>query len=138
MQDLDFKVTQNAEPNEQAVIEFGIDAANLESIATAREALSIVGYALDSVVAGVLGYTIGTNLMIKSLWVDTAFRSNGTARRLMDMIETEAQGRGSKVAIVDIMSYQPTDFFIKIGYQEMARLNGFHDEHDRLFLQKML
>ena len=127
MDDLDFRITHIIEPNEQAVIEFGIDAANLEAIATSREPLNVCVYALDSVVAGVTGYTIGTNLIVKALWVDNAFRSQGVARRLMDTIEAEAQDKGCKVALVDIMSYQ-----------EMARLPGFHDDYDRIFMQKNL
>jgi ribosomal protein S18 acetylase RimI-like enzyme len=138
MHDLEFKVTHQVEPNEQAVIEFGIDSANLDMISTTREPINIYVYALQSVAAGVTGYTIGTNLIIKSLWVDNAFRSQGVARRLMEMIEAESQGKGCKVSMIDIMSYQPVDFFEKIGYAEMARLDRFHDDYDRLFMQKTL
>lgn len=138
MQDLQYRTTEQEDPDNYSIIKFGLEAANMEAVGTTRQPINIYAYERESLAAGVVGYVTGTSLIIMYLWVDNAFRSNGVARRLMGMIENEAQGRGCKTCFIDTMSYQAPDFYHKIGFEEVARITGFHDEHDRVFLKKNL
>lgn len=138
MQDLQYRTTEQEDPDIYSIIKFGLESANMEAVGTTRQPINVYAYERQTVVAGVVGYVTGAALIIKYLWVDRAFRSNGVARYLMRAIENEAQGRGCKHCFIDTMSYQAPDFYHKVGFEEVARIEGFHDEHDRIFLKKTL
>ena len=139
MQDLQYRLTEQEDPDNYAVIQFGMESAGMEAASTvSRHPVNVYGYERDSLVAGLIGYTVGAAFVIRSLWVESSFRSNGVARRMLSKAENEAQGRGAKICFIDMMSYQSPDFFVKIGYEEVTRVPGFHDEHDRIFLKKNL
>ena len=92
----------------------------------------------DKMIGGVTAHLIGGNLSVKLVWVDEAYRGQAIATNLMRQIEEYAADQGMAVSFVDTMSYQAPEFYVKIGYQEDARVKNFYAGFDRIFYKKDL
>lgn len=138
MKAFDIRITTEEEPEANAIIEIGLETANNDAAASLFRPLNVLVYDRDSLIAGVLAHTVEATLVLRNIWVDAACRSQGVARSILGKLENEAQGRGCKAAYVDVMSYQSPDFFEKVGYNEVNRIDGFQMDHDRIFMRKEL
>ena len=87
-------------------------------------------------VGGVAGRTIYGHWLIEVLWVDDARRGSGLGRQLMEQAEREAIARGCVAAQVDTLSFQAPDFYRKLGFEVVGRIEGFPAGHDRYFMLK--
>jgi ribosomal protein S18 acetylase RimI-like enzyme len=87
-------------------------------------------------IGGVAGRTIYGHWLIEVLWVDAAQRGSGLGRRLMEQAEREAVARGCVAAQVDTLSFQAPDFYRKLGFEVVGRIEGFPAGHDRCFMLK--
>jgi len=83
---------------------------------------------------GVAGRTIYGHWLIEVLWVDDACRGSGLGKRLMEQAEREAIARGCVAAQVDTLSFQAPDFYRKLGFEVVGRIEGFPAGHDRYFM----
>ena len=92
-----------------------------------------------AVVGGVTGnYGSFGWLWIDSLWVRRDLRGSGYGARLMEMIEAEAERRGSRNVYLNTFSFEAPEFYKKLGYTVFAELEDFPPGHSRLFLRKTL
>jgi len=91
-----------------------------------------------SVIGGLMADTYWEYLDVHKLWVSDAHRNAGHASRLLNAAEDEARRRGCKHAFLDTFSFQALDFYLKLGYREFGRLEGFSGKHARYYLYKQL
>lgn len=87
---------------------------------------------------GIIARTWWGGLDIQYLWVAAEHQKNGVGRELMRMAEREAIARGCHFSYVDTFSFQARGFYIKLGYAEFGRLDGFCLEFSRHYLAKKL
>ena len=87
---------------------------------------------------GLTGDIWGGWLHIHILWLDESLRGAGLGRRLMEAAEAEARNAGCPYAHLDTHSFQATDFYKKLGYEEFGRLKNSPLGHEQLFLWKCL
>jgi GNAT superfamily N-acetyltransferase len=92
----------------------------------------------DKILAGCQGHSGGVNIYIKYLFVDKTLREQGYGARLMNRVEDIAKERGAHKLWVDTMSYQAPEFYKKLGYEEVSRVDGFGGDCDRVFFCKIL
>jgi GNAT superfamily N-acetyltransferase len=102
--------------------------------------LNIIAYdTAETVVGGLIGETQFAWLKVSILVVAESTRRTGIGRRLMELAEQEAAGRGCKHAYLDTMDYQAPDFYLKLGYQVAGRIDDWDSHgHSKYFFTKSL
>ena len=88
-----------------------------------------------TVVGGLWGYTLYGFLFVELLAMGEA-RGGGVGRQVMALAEAEAKRRGCVGMWLDTFTFQAPKFYPKLGFTELARIEGFPPGHDRLFLVK--
>lgn len=89
-----------------------------------------------NIIGGVSGRTIYNQFLIEVLWVADSFRGQGLGRNLMALVEDEAKLRGCLAAQVDTLSFQAPDFYQKLGFEVVGKVDGISDSPERYFLVK--
>ncbi len=93
------------------------------------------------------GETIGGVLAILSrygsldihiLWVDENQRGSGVGSKILSHIETYAKNKGAYISVLDTFGFQAEGFYIKNGYKEFGRLEGYPKGSCRIFFSKEL
>ncbi|MCG9595431.1 GNAT family N-acetyltransferase [Vibrio sp. Isolate25] len=86
---------------------------------------------------GLTGEIFTNTLFVEFLWVDEVKRSAGTGSKLMARVEQEAKAYGVTDIYLDTYSFQAPDFYLKLGFKEVGRYDGFPTAGvDKIFLQK--
>ena len=70
--------------------------------------------------------------------MDERLRGQGWGKRLVDSFETEAAARGCDGVWVDTYAFQAPEFYEKLGYRQIGRLEDFPPGSARLFYWKRL
>lgn len=91
------------------------------------------------------GLTAATSygwLLVKTLWVDAAYRGAGLGRRLMQHAEEEGRKIGCHAVWLDTSNPEAHAVYLKLGYADfgvLANASGQHPEsHRRWFMRKSL
>lgn len=82
------------------------------------------------------GRTIYRQFLIDVLWVADSHRGRGLARQLMALAESQARLRGCLAAQVDTLAFQAPDFYQKLGFEIVGKVEGVAQSPDRSFLLK--
>jgi len=90
------------------------------------------------VVAGISGWTWGDCCEMQSLWVAPSHRGRGLATRLIAAAEAEAVARGCLQTVHFAYSFQPRELYERVGYEVVARVEGFPSGTDALLFRKRL
>lgn len=85
---------------------------------------------------GVAGRTIYRQFLIDVLWVAEAQRGSGLGRRLLALAESQARLRGCLAAQVGTLAFQAPDFYQKLGFEIVGKVEGVAQSPDRFFLLK--
>ena len=81
----------------------------------------------DQLVGGITGTLWGRCLEIDYLWVSDQLRGQGLGSRILTAIEKLARDRHCKVISLETFSFQAPEFYIKHGYVEKHRVEGYSD-----------
>jgi GNAT superfamily N-acetyltransferase len=90
------------------------------------------------VVAGISGGSWAGYLTVEYLWVSEPLRGQGHGTRLLAAAEREAEARGCTQVFLDTHEFQAIDFYQRLGYEVIGRLEGIGGHHTRFFLRKEL
>lgn len=90
------------------------------------------------VFGGLMGWTWAGVCEIQALWVYPALRGQGYGLQLMEAAEAEARARGVEWIQVSSYSFQAPEFYQKLGYQIVGRLEDWPPGHQHYFLRKRL
>lgn len=77
-------------------------------------------------------------LELHVLWVSDAQRGRGMGSALLQACERRARDLGAHSARLDTFDWQAEAFYRRHGYCCFARLPGYPDGHERLFMSKSL
>ncbi len=91
-----------------------------------------------AIIAGVGGDTWGGCCVIRQLWVGEAHRGRGYGRALLQAAEEEARRRRCARVVVSTRSFQAPALYERLGYREVARIDGQPEGHVLLFFVKAL
>jgi GNAT superfamily N-acetyltransferase len=87
---------------------------------------------------GVTGYTWGSWLQVRFLWVATDSRRRGNATRLLDAAEDFAREHGCAWATLETHTFQALALYQKRGYVVFGQLDDYPPGHKKYFLRKAL
>lgn len=91
------------------------------------------------IVGGLIGETFLQYLFIELLWIDEAHRGEGYGAKLIRMAEDEARKRDAIGIMLDTMSFQAPDFYRKLGFRDIGRLENYPiNGHTKYWLAKAL
>jgi len=88
--------------------------------------------------AGLAGHTWGGCAEVKLLWVREAERRSGLGSRLLAAAEREAAARGCTRVVLSTHSFQAPAFYLRRGYVECGRVEGYPRGHSQIYLRKEL
>ncbi len=126
---LRWEVTDRPDAGDLDVVDAGL---NLHNIAAAdldavRPLASFARAADGTVVGGLRARQWGAAVEVQQIWVDETRRRQGVGARLMQMLEQAAVDRGAQVIFLDTFTFQAPAFYLRCGFEEAARIDGFPD-----------
>lgn len=116
----------------------GIDRYRHAVVGQKIQAHNVVLYQGDDIVGGVKAHIIGDAVYMELMWIADALRRQGHGRAMLACLEREAINKGVKHAYTDTATYEAPEFYQACGYQVIATIPGYFQEHDRIFLKKTL
>lgn len=90
------------------------------------------------VVGGLLGKTSLGLLFIDLVFLPEATRGKGIGSEMMRLAEEEARRRGCTTVVLFTIWFQAPEFYARLGYQEVARIECDPPGHTRICLTKRL
>ena len=130
-----------ASPTEEqmAAVERGLDEYNT-GVTSARSVTRVQAVCVESgrVVAGIDGAAYWGKLHVRLLWVHPDHQSKGLGSRIMNWAEERGKELGCTSAMVDTMSFQAPEFYVKLGYQQIGLSEGYQGGASRHYFEKKL
>lgn len=122
-----------------SIISKGIAQEN-EASSIARYDFAIVEREGEAIVGGITASVSFAVLFINNIWVDGHARQRGVGRLLVAAAEAEGLRHGAKVSCVDTLTTQAPVFYLRLGYSEFGRLEGWVDGQavDRIWFKRQL
>jgi len=121
-------------------IELGVDLHNIA--VTGIDAFATPNFTLrepsGEVRGGLIGEIWGGWMHVSYLWVDTALRHRGWARKLLQAAERYAAARGVHDVSLETFSFQARPLYEAQGYEVFATLEDFPPGHQKHFLRKKI
>ncbi len=135
-----FSITESPDPRDVKFLEDRIDAFNLSTTGiTDVRLLAIFLRGVDhEIVAGLHGWTWGGCCEVKTLWIHESMRGRGLGTRLMRSAEAEARRRGATQMVLSTHSFQAPDFYRRLGFEIIARVEEYPRGHQSIALRKPL
>ena len=130
-----------ADPTDEQVGE--IDRGLLEysaDFASTRSPVPVRAVFVESgrVFAGIDGVGYWRKVHVRRLWVHPDHRSKGLGRRLMSWTEERGRELGCAAVVVDTMSFQAPGFYVKLGYTQFGKTEGYEGGASRHYFEKAL
>lgn len=88
--------------------------------------------------AGVSGYTWGGVCYVSYLWVSEGQRLRGIGRELLNAVEHHARDKRCRMILLSSHTFQAPEFYARLGYEAVARINDYPNRHADIFLAKRL
>ncbi len=138
---LEILLSDTVEAQSAAVIEDGLARYNTEK-AGLVDAQALAVLVRDSeageVVGGLIGRTTLGIFFIDLIFLPTAARGQGLGGKVMAMAEHEASRRGCTAAVLFTIMFQAPDFYARLGYAELGRVECDPPGHTRVCMTKRL
>jgi N-acetylglutamate synthase-like GNAT family acetyltransferase len=133
-------VTDSPTREDVAYLEQRVDEYNMSytGITDARLLTIILRDGRDNIIAGLHGWTWGGCCEVKTLWVHEEMRGIGLGTRLMRAAESEARARGATQIVLSTHSFQAPAFYARLGFVELARVDGYPTGHSSIYLKKAI
>lgn len=131
----------NINPSKEEIEDFhkGLREYNLKFINRDFLAFQITVKNDDGVViAGIDGESFWGKINIDNLWVHSDYRNNDLGTKLIKLAEEEAIKRNCTGIILDTMSFQAEEFYLKLGFRRFGIVENYNNQCSKIFLTKDL
>ena len=98
-------------------------------------------YHLESggnVVAGIVAESVFDTVEVEFLFVSEEYRGKGYGKALLRQVEEEAKNRQMKRILLNTYSFQAPDFYEKMGYVCLFKVDPVFKDHSQSYYIKML
>jgi ribosomal protein S18 acetylase RimI-like enzyme len=120
---------------EDRIDEFNVSCSGIDDV----RLLAIILRDRDgSIVAGLYGWTWGHCCEVKTLWVHERWRGRGLGTGLMTAAEAEARRRGAAQMVLSTHSFQAPDFYRRLGFESVGRVEDYPVGFASIYLRKRL
>lgn len=128
------------EPQTQELEEFwkGLREHNAQFVTNTFVQFMRVATINNAIVGGINGVSYWRKMQIENLWVKPKHRKAGIGTALMNLAEEEARRRGCSGVILDTMSFQALEFYMKRGYRQFGAIDGYENNTTKHYLHKVL
>lgn len=91
------------------------------------------------ILGGATGGIVGEVALLKYFWIDDSLRGQGQGRQVFELLEVEFRKRNVSEIHLDTYSFQAPDFYIKLGFKEVARYMFMKQQkYEKIFFIKEL
>jgi ribosomal protein S18 acetylase RimI-like enzyme len=90
------------------------------------------------VIGGLFGWTWGATCYVGYLFVPPELRKQGHGSRLMRRMEEEAKARGCRQIALETHDFQAPEFYRRLGFEIVGRIDGYPIGHHYLTMLKRL
>ena len=120
-------------------VERGLDEYNAGFVPD-RSATPVRAAFVESgrIVAGLNGVAYWRKVHVRILWVHPDHRSKGLGSRLISWAEERGRELGCVSIVVDTMSFQAPDFYVRRGYRRFGLSEGYEGGARRYYFEKEL
>ena len=121
-------------------LESSIDEFNLShtGIRDVRFLSIVVRDRDDAIIAGLYGWTWGRCCEVKTLWIHERWRHRRLGTRLISAAEAEARCRGAVQMVLSTHSFQAPEFYRRIGFEEVGRVDDYPAGYQSIYMRKRL
>lgn len=91
-----------------------------------------------SILGGLVGHTDWDCFFVDVLWVDESLRGQGKGQELMQKAEAFAREKGCTFMRLETYSFQAPEFYKKLGFKEMGKLENFPKGFSHFYMYKQL
>ncbi|HVY63426.1 MAG TPA: GNAT family N-acetyltransferase [Gammaproteobacteria bacterium] len=92
----------------------------------------------DEICAGISGFTWGGCCYVSYLWVRETLRGTGLGSALLRTVEQHARGKRCRLVLLSSHDFQAPDFYVRLGYEPIARIADYPVGHVDVLLAKRL
>lgn len=78
-----------------------------------------------NILGGLVGHTDWECFFVDVLWVDESLRGQGKGQELIQIAETFAREKGCTLMRLETFSFQAPEFYKKLGFKEIGKLDNF-------------
>jgi GNAT superfamily N-acetyltransferase len=140
MDEISYETTDNPAAGIAAVVDDGLESANVAAVdfGGVRPLACVARSRSGEVLGGALGRTWGACCEIQKVWVAPSHRRHGIGRRLIELFEQEARGRGCNLLYLETFSFQAPGLYQDLGYKVACEFRGFPGGVAKLIMRKDL
>ena len=134
-------VTDAPDPADEAVIENGLHAFNRVKagyVDSRPLAVLVRDPVSGAVMGGLTGKTSLGLLFIDLVFLPESTRGRGLGAEVMRLAEDEARRRGCTTVVLFTIWFQAPDFYARLGYREVGRIECDPPGHTRMCMSKRL
>lgn len=135
-----FSILETLDPHDIQFLDDRIYEYNASrtGIADGRLLVIILRDGDRNIIAGLYGWTWGGCCEVKLLWVHERWRGQRLGTRLMTAAEAEARTRGATQMVLSTHDFQAPDFYRRLGFEPVGRIEDYPLGHQSIFLRKRL
>jgi GNAT superfamily N-acetyltransferase len=136
---LELQLTDTIDPESEAIIDDGLTRYNREKagFVDARP-LAVLVRDTQEVVGGLIGRTTLGLFFVDLIFLPPTARGQGLGAEVMAIAEREAGRRGCTAAVLFTITFQAPDFYARLGYVELGRVECDPPGHTRVCMTKRL
>jgi GNAT superfamily N-acetyltransferase len=136
---LELQLTDTIDPESEAVIDDGLTRYNREKagFVDARP-LAVLVRDTQEVVGGLIGRTTLGLFFVDLIFLPPTARGQGLGAEVMAIAEREAGRRGCTAAVLFTITFHAPDFYARLGYVELGRVECDPPGHTRVCMTKRL
>lgn len=90
------------------------------------------------IVAGVVAERTADTVEVAYLFVEESCRGRGLGRALLERVEDTAREKGARRIALNTYSFQAPNFYPKLGYREVLKLEPCFGQHSQFYFLKEL
>ena len=137
---MDIPLEHEPSPEDIRVLEEQIYAFN-EAATGIRDGKLLAFFMRDGdgrVLGGLYGWTWGATCYVRYLFVPPELSNQGHGSGLMRRMEEEAKARGCRQIALETHSFQAPEFYRRLGFEIVGRIDGYPSGHHSLTMLKRL
>ena len=137
---MDIRLEHEPSPEDIRVLEELIYAFN-QAATGIRDGKLLTLFMRDrngQVLGGLYGWTWGATCYVRYLYVPPELRKQGHGSDLMRRVEEEAKARGCHQIALETHTFQAPEFYRRLGFDVVGRIDGYPTGHHSLTMRKRL